>query len=187
MKLFGIIEVYQDYKGADATNWGVKKTLKEALETLRGIIEQQFQYIRENIIDDIEDETCQRAEDYEIDSRWTEWVNDRLDEGSYDKGYSYKWEYYDGDSYHKFYIDEIELDDYISKNMKAYTKKGTEVYLSFVPDCESNVGGWFVEIHLNVYGDWYDYFCIHPEDCDCTDWDAVEKVAKEFVSEIDNY
>lgn len=109
MKLYGIIESYQDYKGADATNWGVCKSLKEALETLRGIIEQQFHYIRENIIYEIEDEFCQRADDSEIESRWTEWINDHLDEGSYDKGYSYKWEYDDDDTNCKFYIDEIEL------------------------------------------------------------------------------
>lgn len=115
MKLYGIIESYQDYKGADATNCGVSKSLKEALETLRGIIEQQFHYIRENIIYELEIElgleTSEQVEEHieEIDSRWTEWINDHLDEGSYDKGYSYKWEYDNGDTNYKFYIDELEL------------------------------------------------------------------------------
>ena len=109
MKLYGIIESYQDYKGADATNWGVKKTLEDALTALKEIIEQQFHYIRENIIDEIEDEICQRAEDSEIEKRWQEWIEDHLDEGDYGKCYSYKWEYDDGDCVFKFYIDELEL------------------------------------------------------------------------------
>ena len=116
MKLFGIVESYQDYKGADATNWGVSKSLKKALESLRGILEQQFHYIRENIIYEVEEElgleTQAEVDEHleEIDSRWTEWINNHLDEGNYDKGYSYKWEYDDGDCVYKFYIDEINLD-----------------------------------------------------------------------------
>ena len=39
MKLYGIIESYLDYKGADATNWGVKKTLEEAKAALKEIVE----------------------------------------------------------------------------------------------------------------------------------------------------
>ena len=111
MKLYGLIESYQDYKGADATNWGVKKTLEDAKKDLIDILEQQFHYIRENIICEIWEETEEEGEiDNEaIEARWKEWVEDHLEEGSYEKGYSYKWEYDDGDCVYKFYIDELEL------------------------------------------------------------------------------
>ena len=71
--------------------------------------------------------------------------------------------------------------------MEARTKKGTKVWLSFVPDCEYNKGGWYVEIYLNEYGDRYDDFCIHPEDCDCRNCSAVERFATEYVSSIEDY
>lgn len=69
----------------------------------------------------------------------------------------------------------------------ATTGRGTRVHLSYIPDCGSNVGGWYVEIYLNPYGDRYDDFCIHPEDCDCTNWDEVERFAKNYVSSITDY
>ena len=69
----------------------------------------------------------------------------------------------------------------------ANKNKGTEVHLAFVPDCGSNVGGWFVEIYLEEYRARYDDFCIHPEDCNCQDWDEVEAYAREYVSTIKDY
>ena len=65
--------------------------------------------------------------------------------------------------------------------IEATTKKGTKVWLAFNPDCEENEGGWFVEVYLDPALDYDDYFCIHPEDCDCKDPDAVEAYAKWFV------
>ncbi len=69
----------------------------------------------------------------------------------------------------------------------AKTARGTEVHLSFIPDCEDNEGGWFVEIYLDEYGDYYDYFCVHPEDCDCRDEREVLKWARDYVSTITEY
>ena len=66
---------------------------------------------------------------------------------------------------------------------EAITKNGKKVYLSFVPDCEDNEGGYFVEVYFNEYGDYQDYFCIHTDDCDCKDMDAVEEFAKKYISE----
>ena len=109
MKLYGIIESYQDYKGADATNWGVAHTLEDALKRLKGILVDQFHYIREDIINDIEDKTCTRAEDSEVEARWDEWVDEHLTEGGYGDCFSYKFDYDDGDCVFKFYIDEIEM------------------------------------------------------------------------------
>lgn len=65
---------------------------------------------------------------------------------------------------------------------KAKTKNGRTVWLAFVPDCEYNTGGWYVEVYLNQYGDRYDDFCVHLDDCDCTDMNAVEQYAKDYVS-----
>ena len=110
MKLYGIIESYLDYKGADATNWGVKKSLDEAKSALKEIIEQQFHYIRENLEEECYDENDNLDEE-KLEARWQEWIDEHLDEGDYGKCYSYKWEYDDGDCVYKFYIDEIELKD----------------------------------------------------------------------------
>lgn len=71
--------------------------------------------------------------------------------------------------------------------VKGRTKRGTMVWMSHIPDCGGNVGGWFVEIYLSPYGDRYDYFCVHPEDCDCGDYNAVEKFMKDYVSTIKEY
>ena len=65
--------------------------------------------------------------------------------------------------------------------IEAVTKRGTKVWLSFNPDCEDNEGGWFVEVYLHPADDYYDYFCVHKEDCDCKDMDAVEEYAKWFM------
>lgn len=65
---------------------------------------------------------------------------------------------------------------------KAKTKNGRTVWLAFVPDCEYNTGGWYVEVYLNQYGDRYDDFCVHLDDCDCTHMNAVEQYAKDYVS-----
>ena len=70
---------------------------------------------------------------------------------------------------------------------KCYTKKGTAVWLAFVPDCGSNAGGWYVEIYLDPASDRFDDFCIHPEDCDCKDWNTMKEWAKNYVSEIEDY
>lgn len=71
--------------------------------------------------------------------------------------------------------------------VKGKTKKGTRVWMSYIPDCEDNTGGFYVEVYLNQYGDRYDYFCVHPEDCDCKNSEAVEKFMKEYVSQIKDY
>lgn len=108
MKLYGIIESFLDYRGADATNWGVVKTLEEAKSRLLEIIDQQFYYMKEQFEEDAvkDDDTVDRELQETI---WNEWVEEHLEEGSYEKGFSYKWEYDDGDCITKFYIDELEL------------------------------------------------------------------------------
>ena len=71
--------------------------------------------------------------------------------------------------------------------MICYTGKGTKVDVSFVEDVEPNEGGYYCEIARHDTLEPFDYFCIHPEDCDCTKYDAIEKYAKEYVKQITEY
>lgn len=79
-------------------------------------------------------------------------------------------------------------EEYNEGGVLATTAKGTKVCLCFVDDCEDNEGGFFVEVYeYPGTGDYFDYFCIHKEDCDCKDMNAVEEFAKKYISEITNY
>lgn len=108
MKLYGIIESYLDYKGADASNWGVATTLKKALKQLIEVLEQQFYYIRENFIEDALTED-DKIDEEKLESLWQGWINEHLTKGDGTTTYCYKWEYDNGDCVYKFYIDELEL------------------------------------------------------------------------------
>lgn len=67
--------------------------------------------------------------------------------------------------------------------IEATTKNGLDVWVAFNPDCEYNTGGFYCEIWENPDMDCLlDDFCIHIDDCDCTDLDAVEQYAKDYVS-----
>ena len=88
MKLYGVIESFQDYKGADATLWGVKKTKEEARE----------------LIKQAASEVCYECEGME-DDELEKFVNEHYtDEEKTD------WEFDDGDSLLKFHIDTTEID-----------------------------------------------------------------------------
>ena len=87
----------------------------------------------------------------------------------------------------KEYEDEL-YEAYSACGIVATTAKGTKVCLCFVDDCEDNTGGYFVEVYFYPGdGDRYDYFCIHKEDCDCEDMNAVEEFARKYISEITDY
>lgn len=89
------------------------------------------------------------------------------------------------------WLKEHEDDFYEEYNVNgilATTAKGTKVCLCFVDDCEDNEGGFFVEVYeYPGTGDYFDYFCIHKEDCDCEDMNAVEEFARKYISEVNNY
>lgn len=56
-----------------------------------------------------------------------------------------------------------------------------KVWIGCIPDCGENLGGYFCEVWSDEEMDnRIDYFCIHPDDCDCTDSEAVEKFIKEY-------
>lgn len=68
--------------------------------------------------------------------------------------------------------------------MDATTKNGQLVCCCINKDCDENEGGYYVEIYDIDMMDIYDYFCIHPDDCDCNDITAVEEYAKQYVSSL---
>lgn len=71
--------------------------------------------------------------------------------------------------------------------MIAHTGNGTKVDVSFVKDVEPNEGGYYCEIARHDTLEPFDNFCIHPEDCNCTDFYEVEALAREIVSQITEY
>lgn len=73
---------------------------------------------------------------------------------------------------------------------EAITGSNRKVWFNFIEDCEDNEGGYFVMVYPSpdeMSCDYFDYFCVHPEDCDCRDWDAVENYCKEYISTITEY
>lgn len=69
----------------------------------------------------------------------------------------------------------------------AKTKNGTLCVVSFVADVEPNVGGWYCQVERKENDYQLDDFCIHPNDCDCTNMQEVETFAREYVENITEY
>ena len=56
-----------------------------------------------------------------------------------------------------------------------------KVWITYIKDCDENEDGYFCEVYADEdYSERIDYFCIHPEDCDCTNEDEVEKFIEEY-------
>lgn len=56
-----------------------------------------------------------------------------------------------------------------------------KVWITYIKDCGENEGGYFCEVYADEdYNERIDYFCIHPEDCDCTNEDEVENFIEEY-------
>ena len=99
MKLYAITESYQWYKGADATHWGVYKTIEEAKAALIEIIKDKYEYLKDMFLDD-------GVEEEEVEAEIDKWINDRFLNHDHTE-----WLDEDDDSVTKFYIDETSLDD----------------------------------------------------------------------------
>ena len=66
----------------------------------------------------------------------------------------------------------------------AIDKAGHKVFVDYTPDCEYNEGGFYCETFADEDGaDKIDDFCIHPEDCDCTDEEAVEEYIRNYYKD----
>ena len=56
------------------------------------------------------------------------------------------------------------------------------VYVHYIPDCGENTGGYYCEVYSDEdMEDQIDSFCIHPDDCDCTNEDEVVRYIKEYL------
>lgn len=56
------------------------------------------------------------------------------------------------------------------------------LFITLCDDCGENEGGYFCQ----VYGDdgfniEIDYFCIHPEDCDCKNNEEVDNCIRKYI------
>jgi hypothetical protein len=69
----------------------------------------------------------------------------------------------------------------------AETFNGTRVMVSRVRDCEPNTGGYYCTIEKADSEAWLDDFCIHSEDCDCSDDEDVERYIRDYISQIESY
>ena len=58
---------------------------------------------------------------------------------------------------------------------------GQTIYITYIDDCEPNEGGYYCETYADEDLDQkIDDFCIHPEDCDCDDDEAVEYYVRHY-------
>ena len=108
--MFGLIWLYQDYKNCDATNCGVYPDREAAKNGMLEILEEKFQYVKEDL-------------DEEGEDGWNKWVAEKYVKH---EDNLVIWEYDDGDSLNKFYIDEIEVDEDENKK-KLYDKICSEL------------------------------------------------------------
>ena len=68
--------------------------------------------------------------------------------------------------------------------IKTHDKTGLVLYITWIPDCGENKGGLYCETYLDECCDQkIDDFCIHPEDCDCNDDQAVENYVRHFYDD----
>lgn len=97
------------------------------------------------------------------------------------------------DFYEAYYlVKELPREDLLPESANARTGKGTPVRFEYFPDCGTNEGGFYVQIYMRdeqygFWGDPYDNICVHPDDCDCGDMDAVEKYIKREIAKIQDY
>ena len=70
--------------------------------------------------------------------------------------------------------------------IKTHDKAGLQLHISYTEDCAENAGGFYCETYLDENGDRkIDDFCVHPEDCDCSNHKAVENVIRHHYDDIE--
>ena len=63
-------------------------------------------------------------------------------------------------------------------------KAGHRIYISYTEDCEYNEGGFYCEVYADEDGDnKIDDFCVHTDDCNCEDYDAVEEYIAHYYDD----
>ena len=62
------------------------------------------------------------------------------------------------------------------------TKKGELLFYDAVPDTDINKGGYYVEVFNDIDNNYkVDDFCVHPNDCDCTNEEALHAYIRKYI------
>lgn len=57
-----------------------------------------------------------------------------------------------------------------------------KVWISRCEDCDENEGGYYCQVYADEDMEHQiDDFCIHPDDCDCSNEDEVKKFIEEYA------
>ena len=60
------------------------------------------------------------------------------------------------------------------------------VYVDYIQDCDDNKDGYYCTVYIDADCEFeIDNFCIHTDDCNCFDEQAVEDYIKEYVKNYD--
>ena len=60
-------------------------------------------------------------------------------------------------------------------------KAGQTIYITYINDCAENEGGFYCETYSDDNCDnKIDDFCVHPDDCDCRNYDEVEDYIRHY-------
>ena len=56
------------------------------------------------------------------------------------------------------------------------------VWISMTPDCDVNAGGYYCQVYTDeAMEHQIDDFCIHPEDCDCSNQEDLAKFVANYA------
>ena len=59
-----------------------------------------------------------------------------------------------------------------------------KVWISRTYDCGENKGGYFCQVYKDENMEYeIDFFCIHPEDCDCKNDEEVDSFIEEYAKQ----
>ena len=106
--MYAITVLYQDYKNVDATPISVHPDMERAKKGILDEIEERFSHIKEDSFGD------------EDEAGWRQWIQEKF--LKYNKN-EVLWEYDDGDSVTKIYIDKVEVDFGVETPEKSIRKE----------------------------------------------------------------
>lgn len=72
---------------------------------------------------------------------------------------------------------------FVEEEDDIHTKDDFVVTINIVDDVEPNEDGFYVEVEIKEQK--VTDFCIHPEDCDCSDPIAVMEYARDYVQNLE--
>lgn len=56
-----------------------------------------------------------------------------------------------------------------------------KVYIDYMKDCCENEGGYYCVVYSDEYETEIDHFCVHPDDCNCKNYEEVEKFIRQYA------